>query len=684
MAISTEMKGRWLNHLLPLPHEVQMETAVSIPTHAIAVRVADGAEPIVVEAANDLRRILGHHEEPPLAADARFEILLATCDMLNQFEGVVFEAELLKELPNNSQAYAIFPQDQNRLILTGLTGRGVRYAACTLLQLLSANAITAEVIIPLVTIRDWPDIAERGLWNIPDAHEWIPWMSEVKLNFSLIKEPIVHDLPASVLMHGDLTEKARMRAFQPIVRDQPNSVLINTELMEKARLWAFDYTPYIMHLNFLHERGLYQAYPELAGKGDGALSGRYFGHKAGSQHRAPNAAHPKLAEILAEWMESIADQGGREISCWLTERPAQCGREECLADGQFVLEARAFITAWTKARLTYPDLRIRLFLSTTTLEGDHRILAEAPPEVKIERACATTMEEVLHVPRNLFANPLYDTYAKEGRWIASYDVPIGANGKVDTPEFKVPERSAHRIRDYVHQMHRRHYSGVYGMIAWTKLAREINGFNIEALAEWSWNVNGRTEEEFAEAWSTRQRHSEPKQLARWAGLVGPIEFDVYASDFPVCYSQGKAVAMVTNKQRPRLGEGMFRYYEREEDFAAKRAVCAEALAIADTFEDPDFAHETRVVDTYVGLAHSIYRIALLVASADLDDAGTQPQLLEHLQHLENAGRKNTDALRAWRTSLGPEPWHQRAHDAILSTDRTVEGISQSIRGCYIY
>ena len=36
------------------------------------------------------------------------------------------------------------------------------------------------------------------------------------------------------------------------------------------------------------------------------------------------------------------------------------------------------------------------------------------------------------------ANPLLDHYAAQGRWIATYDVPIGANGKVDTPEFKVP------------------------------------------------------------------------------------------------------------------------------------------------------------------------------------------------------------------------------------------------------
>ena len=29
-------------------------------------------------------------------------------------------------------------------------------------------------------------------------------------------------------------------------------------------------------------------------------------------------------------------------------------------------------------------------------------------------------------------------------------------------------------------------------------------------------------------------------MAEWATLMGPVEFDVYDSDFPICYSWGKA------------------------------------------------------------------------------------------------------------------------------------------------
>ena len=123
--------------------------------------------------------------------------------------------------------------------------------------------------------------------------------------------------------------------------------------MLAGRRRAFSYVPFILHLNFLHDCGLYRAYPELAGKGDGALTGRYFAHKQGNQHRAPCAAQPVLVDILQEWMESIAAQEAQEISCWFSERPGQCGCRDCTASGQFVLEARAFVSAWRRAQKKY-------------------------------------------------------------------------------------------------------------------------------------------------------------------------------------------------------------------------------------------------------------------------------------------------------------------------------------------
>ena len=656
-----ETENEWPKYLLPLPHEFAIEGLVECRPGDVGLRTRDGAGELEKQAAAELRQLFVEKSGVDPIGEA-FEIVLGVVHAEGTLEGVEVDVERLRKLPNKEQAYLIVAQGEERLLLAGLDGRGVYYAARTLYQLLEFKISSEKVCMPLAKIVDWPDMDERGLWNFPDEAEWIPWMASVKLNYG----------------------KMANTKLATIERDKTNTAVIDAELMREAEKRAFKYVPYILHLNFLHDCGLFKAYPELAGKGDGALTGRYFAHKQGNQHRAPCACQPKLAEIIAEWMKSIAAQGAGEISCWLSERPGQCGCRECTEVGQFVQESRAFVQAWRQTQREYPDLQIRIFLSTTTMERDYRVVAELPEEVKIERACATSLEQVLHYPRDLMANPLLDHYAAEGRWIATYDVPIGANGKVDTPEFKVPEHSAHRIRDYVGQLVRRRYSGAYGMLAWGTFTRQINGFNIEAMAEWSWNCNGRSEQAFATAWAARQGFNDPEKVGRWAALMGPVEFDVYDSDFPVCYSQGKAVHMVRRRERPYLGEGMFRYYLDAADFARKRAVCDAALALARDLEAPDLANETRVVGSYVELAHGIYQVAEQVATADLGDPEKQKALQEMVAALDRAGAENVAAIEAWRGGLGPEPWHYRVHDAMAATRATVEQIGQFVRERYIY
>ncbi|MEE3257759.1 MAG: glycoside hydrolase family 20 zincin-like fold domain-containing protein [Candidatus Latescibacterota bacterium] len=663
---------QWLRHLLPLPHEIAITDRLERHPSEIAIRVIPEAGPLADQAAADLRQLFTEQADCTPDGD-RFTIVLGIPTDQGRLADNPVDLARLQTLPNNNQAYLIQPVGQEQLLIAALDGRGLYYGARTLHQLLAATLSPERVLVPLVNIVDWPDFDERGLWNFPDEAAWIPWLSSLKLNYG----------------------KMAATHLAPVERGQPNSATIDRELMLKSRHRAFNYSPFILHLNFLHDCGLFRAYPELAGRGDGALTGRYFAHKEGNQHRAPCASQPVLVDILTEWMESIAAQDGLDISCWLSERPGQCGCTDCTAIGQFVLEARAFVKAWQRARQNYPELEIRLFLSTTTRERDWRVLAELPPEIKIERACATGLERVRHLPRDLFANPLYDRYAQDGRWIASYDVPIGVNGDVDTPEFKIPEHSAHRIRDYVEQLQERGYQGAYGMIAWATLARETNGFNIAALAEWAWHGDGRGTREFAVAWATREGLADPDRFAEWSELMGPVEFDVFDADFPVCYSQDRALEMVRHRQRPYLGEGMFRYYETPKAFDQKKAICTQALEFARVSEmdtahsdaaplPAGFACETIVIHTYIDLAHRIYQIAELLATNELSDPQGQKILREYLAALHQAGEDNVEAIRAWRADLGPEPWHHRVHDALKSTKRTVRETCRFVAERYLY
>ncbi len=654
-------EAEWLSHLIPLPHEIAIEGAIELSPGDVSVRTVPGAGEIEKQAAQDLVQLwIGRAGCEP--SGSGFEILIGVCNEAGKLAGRPVDTGRLRSLPNRDQAYTIRPDGDRCLILSALDGKGVCYAAQTLHQLLEPHLSEDRVTIPLVSVTDWPDLDERGLWNFPDPESWVPWMASVKLNYG----------------------KMASAKPDPVERDRPNRLPIDTTLMQEARLKAFNYLPYILHLNFLHDYGLFRTHPELAGKGDGALAGRYFAHKSGSQHRAPCAAKPLFVEILTEWMNNIASQGADEISCWLSERPCQCSCDTCTSIGQFVLETRAFVAAWREAQRDHPDLKIRIFMSTTTTVRNYRLLAELPPEVKLERACATGFERVPRIPRDLLANPLMDHYAADGRWIASYDVPIGASGLVDTPEFKLPQSSPHRIRDFVGQLARRAYSGAYGMMAWATMGKETSSFCIQALAEWSWNLKGRSEREFAVAWATREKYGDPQAAGDWAVLMGPVEFDVYDSDFPVCYSWGKAVQMVRERQRPYLGEGMFRYYASADDFDRKRDRCRQALEIAEAFETPHLANETRVVLSYVDLADAIYRIAEQVATQDLTDLTIQSALREGVDRLKRSGDDNAAAIRAWRGALGPEPWHQRVHDAIRATETTVAEISEEVLSRYLY
>lgn len=681
IAVSREESARWLRWLLPLPHEIRLERKIRAPRGRIAVVLRPGAGPLEQEAAEELTTLLGASSGAPC-----FTIRVGVQDPAWR-EGVLSAERRarLASLPNQDQAYGIEPQGDAALLLTALTGKGVYYAARTLHQLLEPSASRHEVEVPLAGVTDWPDLEERGLWNFPEPAVWVPWMASLKLNYG----------------------KMASTQLRTVERSRRNGVVIEKPLYEQARRKAFQYMPYLVHLNFLDGSGLFRAYPELAGRGDQALAGRYFAHKRGSQHRVPFAGHPQFQRILEEWLEDFAAQGVDEVSCWLSERPAEDQRPETTAVGQFVLEGRALVNAWRETRKRYPDFRIRLFLSTVTTERDYRVLAEAPPEVRIERACATALERITHLPRDLFRYPLLDHYAAEGRWIASYDVPLAANARVDTPEFKVPQTSVHRIRDYLAQLAHRRYRGAYGMLAWSKKARETYGFSTAALAEYAWNLNGRSTRDFAIAWATREGLEDPEAFGEWSEIMGPMEFDVYDSEFPIAYSWGQFIQLIRERRRPYLGEGVFRYYASPQDFGVKIAACDRALAIAERFRTPYFADETRIVRSYVRLARWLYELAEQVSTDSLETLESQEKLRRAIRELEAAGEENTSAIRRWRTNLGPQDWDrppyasvegpatpgapprldssvQRVLDAILGTETTVFEIKDFLESRYLY
>ena len=217
------------------------------------------------------------------------------------------------------------------------------------------------------------------------------------------------------------------------------------------------------------------------------------------------------------------------------------------------------------------------------------------------------------------------------------------------------------------------------MLAWGTLVREICGFSIAALAEYSWNGDGRSVEDFATAWATQEGMKRPERIGQWANLLGEVEFDVYDGGFPAHYTMGIVAKRVEAGDAPRFGEGIFRHFHRREDFDTKLAVCLAARGHLDGKAHRQLILATDVVSSYVQLASAIWDIAHLHAHGDMGTPSRQRQLATASERLKKSGQANTDAIGTWRRQLGDEPWAHRVHDAIDATQTTVARILSHIR-----
>ncbi len=199
----------WVRHLLPLPQEITITGKIALPPAEISIRLRKNATEIEKQAAGQIRSLF--EEKARIAPEGKsFEIRIGVTDAGESPAGPI-EARIrrLKTLPNSEQAYVIFPEGDNRLVLSGLNGKGVLYAAATLCQLLKPYLTPQRAVIPLADIVDWPDLEERGLWNFPDPPNWIPWLAAMKLNYGKMADTRI----------------------QPVKRGEPNRAVINGDLM---------------------------------------------------------------------------------------------------------------------------------------------------------------------------------------------------------------------------------------------------------------------------------------------------------------------------------------------------------------------------------------------------------------------------------------------------------------------
>ena len=632
--------GEWLRWVVPLPKEVKLKQQLTLPVAEVRV-VLSGTEDAL--ARNALRRLRGlFREQAGVEADSEgsFEILLGLCDVEGRVGTVaVPDASRLHELPNREQAYLIRFVGTDRLVVAALRPPGLFYGALTLRQLLEPKIRGDSVTLPLATVTDWPDMAERGEWGCSSSRD-IEWLAERKMNL------VEFHTPHSVSADGT-----------PVTS-------ISTSLIRRGRLNAVKTVPIISHLNGMDRRGVYEAYPEVRGKGPRA---EYKSH--GRILCAPCASSPKLHEIMAGWMRGYAEHGVRDICCWLGELKQRCECETCAEVGQFPLEARAFVRAWERARRDVPDLRIRILLTQGSYSTNDKVLAEVPPEVGITYYDGG---KTYDSSRDPMIYPLLEQYAAEGRWLGCYP-QLTPSWRIVSP-WSCPQFVKARMTEFVDK-------GVDSLGGYVVPDNRLFDFNVTAAAEWSWNAHGRDEREFVLAWATRKRLPRPEAVAEWAVMLGPVSWDIYGARLVERYffHPRTIEGIVAARSKPAYGQGLFRYIPDQAHFQRNLAVCHAAMRLAEETGSPAIKAESKAVLTYYQMLEHICRMCGLLSEDTAVDTERLTGLQDAMNRLALAGALNVEALRDWERAVRVGAGLGRFREGVQATEGSVAAAAKALR-----
>ena len=654
-SVSKQEQSEWLRWVIPLPKTIQIRHTIELPAVDVKITVRRGAGDTEKNAAAQLSALFKDKGNADGDGNA-FEILIGVCDAAGKVGDVTLkDAAELKAVPNRDQAYLIRPVGQNRLVLTGLDERGVFYAVQTLRQLLESRFSKGKVTIPLASVTDWPDMAQRGEWG---EITWFPpdemeWMASHKMNV------VVYNVGFRIGEdgRGEVTD-------------------IYPERIASARRHALEMVPFITHYSILGEyTNLFEVYPHL-NKGKVKFKGKVVRDLGEVDVKiVPCPSEPRMVEVLADFMGAMAEAGATEIDCWLTEgRSFQCPCEKCLAEGEnmhYALEARAYINAWRIARKQYPKLFVRILLTQGTYRTNDKVLAEVPQGVGVIYYASWGTYNSLNEP---MIYPLLEDFAAKGGWLGVVPQLTSSFGAV-TP-WTAPQFIRYRMNEFVDKK-------LTCLDGYAIYSNRLYDFNVTAAAEWSWNAKGRDEREFASAYATRRGINDPAAFAEWAVLLGPAGWDFYGPTHDFNYSN-KLADMVAARADPGLGKkGMFEYFPTMQRFDENLAVCEKAMKIAERLGDPAMIAETRVIQGYVSIMKEVAFIATQVSSVAKLTYDDRVDVQDALTRLGSAGIQTMDGLERWIRSLPDLSVYKRGKKSrykrtLASISKTVYGISDAL------
>ncbi|MGC8861894.1 MAG: glycoside hydrolase family 20 zincin-like fold domain-containing protein [Armatimonadota bacterium] len=628
--ITTEDATNWIRHTVPLPKSIRITGKVEVnPAHAMVVY--DGKQDMVTEqAVKELRELFTMPQQAGYAPAFVVTLVLGGP-----------EAEPLKALKNPDQAYRIVAPDEKNLRLIALEPRGIYYAAKTLQQLVNARKSESKLVIPILEVTDWPDMQKRGLWGT-DNFAHLKWLADRKMN-----------LMEQISALG-VDEKGKLYA-----RLKPEREPLVTE----GPLYGIEFSPVILHLE-QSGASIIAAYPQAKGK-DAAREGVMC------------YSQPEVAEGLAEWMVQLASLPHvTSIDCWMTENlnnQPGCQCEKCKASGEPwpVLEARSIVAAWRKAQERLGrKFTLRVMTAEATEFCNHKVFRELPPEVELAYYHSL-------LTYNAFRRPMLRKYIAEeaarGRWVGV--VPNVSPTVGFCEPFTGADFIHYRMSEFINK-------GLSGLLGYATPRVHYYRFNVEAAAEWTWNLNGRTPREFALSYAVRQGYPDPEKFAEWSETMGPVGWDVYGSGFPneeLRAATGPVAARLEKGELPPLGFILWDAYpsswgnipdEKQLDEDVKAA--AKGVKLARELGIPSILYESLVIDGYIRAIKALWELKQIVRPEGIPPMRKSDATDWHRRYV--AGLKQArEALPKWEESVMIKPTDPRF------TDKPVEVIDTMIK-----
>ena len=608
---------RLVTTLIPRPQKIKISGAIRAASGEVYLNLPPTGHPLISTAADLLR---------PYARGLKgFELRLALTsgDCPQEIRAA------LAGLPNRDQAYAVQPlggaKKARGLLLAAETPLGLLYAARTLSRLLGLppSEPAQKIAVPKVTVLDWPDLAERGLWG-GNAAQDLAWMAECKLN--------VVEVHAQLGFNEDGSPRAKL----------------DGGMLSEAQRVGIKIVPIILHLEQLAGTGLFKFHPEVAAKPDPA--------KPLPTDFTPAVcfSEPKTVDLLSGWMKILLSYPGiSEVDVWLSELESGCFCPDCRGRNPFVLETQGVIQAFKKVRPLHPDASLRLLLTQASYDSNDHVLAAVRPDTKIIYYDGGKTYDSSHRP---MIYPLLEEYARSGRWLGVY--PQLTNSWRTVFPFSGPQLIRTRMQEFVTK-------GLSSVIGYATPSNRYYEFNITAAAEWSWNSRGRTEREFAAAYAQRRGLREPEKFAAWAEAVGAVGWKIAGSRAVeklifgaggLAFENGliKDGGFAETLKNLQFGGEMLAEFADEKDFLASLDEAARALKLAEKTGDPGARLESQSVLSLTEFISSMKEIAERLSAPEAVSSKRE-YLAAALEKTDRAAEHLTRSVFSWGKLVNPAP-----------------------------